>query len=265
MKSIKQIAKELFQISEEKKSRSGGAHEISIFSKVNRSNYKNQIITDIDNLAAYIDHTILKPETTKDDVIAICKEAQQYKFRSVCINPAYVKTASNNLTNIDVCSVVGFPLGANDTAIKASEAKLAIENGAKEIDMVINIGLLKSGYYDYVYEDIESVCDTCHQNNAILKVIIETCLLTREEKIIACLLAKKAGADFVKTSTGFSKDGAKVEDIKLMRKVVGPKMGVKASGGIHNAEEAKAMISAGANRIGASRSVKIVTENKRIK
>ena len=154
--------------------------------------------------------------------------------------------------------MVGFPLGASETAIKASEAKLAIEHGAKEIDMVINIGLLKSGEYDVVYDDILSVSETCHLNNAILKVILETCLLSEDEKIIACLLSKKAGADFVKTSTGFSSGGATKEDIALMREIVGPKMGVKASGGVRTKETALEMIAAGANRIGASSSIKII-------
>ena len=258
MKNIKEIAKNLFDIELEKPSRSGGNHEISIASLVDRSKFSDQLPKDFDNLAQYIDHTILKPNATIDDVIKVCNEAEEHKFRSVCVNPAYVKVAKENLPTVDVCSVIGFPLGASETAIKAAESKLAIEQGAKEIDMVINIGLLKSSEYQAVYDDIEMVCDTCHKNGAILKVIIETCLLTDEEKIIACLLSKKAGADFVKTSTGFSTAGAKVEDIELMRKVVGHKMGVKASGGVRNRETAIAMLKAGANRIGASSGIKII-------
>ena len=258
MKNIKEIAKNLFDIELEKPSRSGGAHEISIDSLVDRSNFTDQLPKDFEDLAQYIDHTILKPDATVDDVIKVCTEAEKHKFRSVCVNPTYVKIAKENLPTVDVCSVIGFPLGANETAIKAAETKLAIEQGAKEIDMVINIGLLKSNEYQAVYDDIEMVCDTCHKNGAILKVIIETCLLSKEEKIIACLLSKKAGADFVKTSTGFSSAGAKMEDIELMRKVVGNKMGVKASGGIKNRETAIKMLKAGANRIGASSGIKII-------
>ncbi len=260
MKSIKEIAVELFGITEEKPSRSGGEHVISIDSVIDRSNIPDQLPDDYENLNKYIDHTILKPDATPEDIIKVCNEAEKYKFRSVCVNPCYVKLAKENLPTIDVCSVIGFPLGANTTAIKAAEAKLAIEQGAKEIDMVINIGLLKSGDYDEVYEDILRVSNTVHSNGAILKVIIETCLLDYEEKVIACLLSKKAGADFVKTSTGFSSGGAEVEDVKLMRKVVGNKMGVKASGGIRDREKAIAMLKAGANRIGASSSIKIIKE-----
>ncbi len=260
MKTIKEIAVELFGIENQKPSRSGGEHEVSIESVVDRSNLPDMLPKDFENLNQYIDHTILKPDATIEDVIKVCNEAENYKFRSVCVNPGYVKLAYENLQTVDVCSVIGFPLGANTTAIKAAETKLAIENGAKEIDMVINIGLLKSAEYDEVYEDILTVCNTAHSNGAILKVIIETCLLDYEEKVIACLLSKKAGADFVKTSTGFSTGGATVEDIKLMRAVVGPKMGVKASGGIRSREKAIAMLKAGANRIGASSSVKIIGE-----
>ncbi len=260
MKTIKEIAIELFGIVDEKPSRSGGAHQVSINSVVDRTELPDQLPTDFENLNQYIDHTILKPDATVEQVIKVCEEAEKYRFRSVCVNPSYVKLAKENLQTVDVCSVIGFPLGANTTAIKAAETKLAIEHGAQEIDMVINIGLLKSGEYDEVYEDILTVCNTAHKNNAILKVIIETCLLNYEEKVIACLLSKKAGADFVKTSTGFSKGGATVEDIKLMREVVGSKMGVKASGGIRDRETAIAMLKAGANRIGASSSIKIVGE-----
>lgn len=211
-----------------------------------------------EQLAGMIDHTILKPDATEEQVIQVCREAEEYKFRSVCVNPCNVALVKENLQSVDVCSVIGFPLGANKTEIKAAETKQAIEDGAIEIDMVINVGKLKSGDFDYVLKDIQKVAETCHSNKAILKVIIETCLLTKDEKIKACELSKKVGADFVKTSTGFSSGGATVEDIKLMRMVVGKELGVKASGGVRDTETALAMIKAGATRIGASSSIKII-------
>ena len=207
-----------------------------------------------------IDHTILKPEATEAAVQKIIDEAQEYNFFSVCINPCWVAFASEQLadTDVAVCTVIGFPLGANTPEVKAYEAADAIKNGANEVDMVINIGALKSQQYDYVRQDIQGVVDAA-KGKALVKVIIETALLTDEEKVKACELAKEAGADFVKTSTGFSTGGAKVADIRLMRETVGPDMGVKASGGVHNAEEALAMIEAGATRIGASTGVAIVS------
>lgn len=207
-----------------------------------------------------IDHTILKPEATEAAVQKIIDEAKEYNFFSVCINPCWVAFASEQLadTDVAVCTVIGFPLGANTPEVKAYEATDAIKNGANEVDMVINIGALKSQQYDYVRQDIQGVVDAA-KGKALVKVIIETALLTDEEKVKACELAKEAGADFVKTSTGFSTGGAKVADIRLMRETVGPDMGVKASGGVHNAEEALAMIEAGATRIGASTGVAIVS------
>ncbi|EOL79550.1 deoxyribose-phosphate aldolase [Enterococcus faecalis EnGen0280] len=207
-----------------------------------------------------IDHTILKPEVTEAAVQKIIDEAKEYNFFSVCINPCWVAFASEQLadTDVAVCTVIGFPLGANTPEVKAYEAADAIKNGANEVDMVINIGALKSQQYDYVRQDIQGVVDAA-KGKALVKVIIETALLTDEEKVKACELAKEAGADFVKTSTGFSTGGAKVADIRLMRETVGPDMGVKASGGVHNAEEALAMIEAGATRIGASTGVAIVS------
>ncbi|EMW5567289.1 deoxyribose-phosphate aldolase [Enterococcus faecalis] len=207
-----------------------------------------------------IDHTILKPEATEAAVQKIIDEAKEYNFFSVCINPCWVAFASEQLadTDVAVCTVIGFPLGANTPEVKAYEAADAIKNGANEVDMVINIGALKSQQYDYVRQDIQGVVDVA-KGKALVKVIIETALLTDEEKVKACELAKEAGADFVKTSTGFSTGGAKVADIRLMRETVGPDMGVKASGGVHNAEEALAMIEAGATRIGASTGVAIVS------
>lgn len=207
-----------------------------------------------------IDHTILKPEATEAAVQKIIDEAKEYNFFSVCINPCWVAFASEQLadTDVAVCTVIGFPLGANTPEVKAYEAADAIKNGANEVDMVINIGALKSQQYDYVRQDIQGVVDAA-KGKALVKVIIETALLTDEEKVKACELAKEAGTDFVKTSTGFSTGGAKVADIRLMRETVGPDMGVKASGGVHNAEEALAMIEAGATRIGASTGVAIVS------
>ena len=207
-----------------------------------------------------IDHTILKPEATEAAVQKIIDEAKEYNFFSVCIKPCWVAFASEQLadTDVAVCTVIGFPLGANTPEVKAYEAADAIKNGANEVDMVINIGALKSQQYDYVRQDIQGVVDAA-KGKALVKVIIETALLTDEEKVKACELAKEAGADFVKTSTGFSTGGAKVADIRLMRETVGPDMGVKASGGVHNAEEALAMIEAGATRIGASTGVAIVS------
>jgi len=210
-------------------------------------------------LAKYFDHTILNPDATKEDVLDVCKEAKEHDFFSVCVNPYYVALVREALkgTDVKVTSVIGFPLGASVSEVKAFEAKRAIEDGANEIDMVINIAALKNKQYDYVQKDIEAVVKACGED-ALLKVIIETCLLTDEEKIKACSLAKEAKADYVKTSTGFSTGGATVEDVKLMRTTVGADMGVKASGGVRDAEKAKAVIDAGATRIGASSSVKIV-------
>jgi deoxyribose-phosphate aldolase len=209
-------------------------------------------------IGSIIDHTILKAEALESDVRKVCEEALKYKFASVCINPSNVPLVASLLkgSSVKVCTVIGFPLGANTMEVKAFETKDAIEKGAEEVDMVINIGKLKAGDYDYVKKDIEAVV-TAAKGKALTKVIIETCLLTHEEKTIACKLAKEAGADFVKTSTGFSKGGATPEDIKLMRSVVGPHMGVKASGGVRNTKDAEAVIEAGASRIGASASIAI--------
>lgn len=213
------------------------------------------------DLAKMIDHTLLKPEATKEEVIKLCAEAKKYTFASVCINPSYVSLSAKLLrdTPVKVCTVIGFPLGATSTASKAFEAEHALRDGAKEVDMVINVGMLKSGEYEYVENDIFAVVTTARRYGALSKVIMETALLTDEEKIKGCLLAKSAGADFVKTSTGFSKGGATVGDIALMRKVVGTAMGVKASGGVRTREDALAMVASGADRIGASASVKIVS------
>jgi deoxyribose-phosphate aldolase len=213
------------------------------------------------DLARYIDHTLLKPDATAEQVDKLCAEAEEHHFAAVCINPTWVKRAAEQLrgTGVSVASVIGFPFGAGTTAVKATETRQAVRDGAREIDMVINIGALKSGMYDLVREDIAAVSDACHEGGAINKVIIETALLTDEEKVIACKLALKAKADYVKTSTGYASGGATVFDVALMRETVGPKMGVKAAGGIRTAEDVNEMIAAGATRIGASAGVKIVT------
>ncbi len=213
-----------------------------------------------EELAKYIDHTNLKAYATRDDIKKLCEEAKEYGFYAVCVNPYRVKDAAEFLkgTDVKIASVVGFPLGATFTETKVQEAIMAINSGAEEIDMVINIGALKDGNHELVREDIKRVVDAAHDLNAKVKVIIETCYLSTEEKIKACELAKEAGADFVKTSTGFGTAGATVEDVRLMREQVGAEMGVKAAGGIHTGEEAMAMIEAGATRIGASRSVEII-------
>ena len=213
------------------------------------------------NIAKMIDHTALKPDTTKEEILKLTAEAKQYGFASVCVNPRWTKLASEELkdSGVNVCVVIGFPLGATTTKVKAFEAKGAIKGGATEVDMVINIGDLKDENYIYVGQDIKAVVAVA-KGKALVKVIIETCLLTDEEKVKACEIAKKAGADFVKTSTGFSTGGATVEDVKLMRKTVGEEMGVKASGGIHTREEALKMIEAGATRIGASAGIAIISE-----
>ncbi|NMA67738.1 MAG: deoxyribose-phosphate aldolase [Clostridiaceae bacterium] len=217
------------------------------------------MLIDKKELAKMIDHTLLKPDATKQQIKKICNEAREYGFASVCVNSCYAEFVSDELKGSDVktCVVVGFPLGSMLTDIKAFETREAIKNGAQEIDMVINVGALKDQDYYYVEKDIKAVVDAAC-GKAVVKVIIETCLLTDEEKVIACQLAQKAGAHFVKTSTGFSTGGATAKDVELMRKTVGNNMGVKASGGIRDYKKAVAMIEAGANRIGASSSVDIV-------
>lgn len=207
--------------------------------------------------AKLFDHTILKADAVKEQVAKICEEALEYGFASVCVNSYYTAFVAQRLkgSDVKVCTVVGFPLGQMSTAAKAAETKIAVADGAQEIDMVINVGALKDGEYDLVLTDIREVKKACGQ--ALLKVIIETCLLTQEEKIKACELSKEAGADFVKTSTGFSTGGAEAEDVALMRKTVGDTMGVKASGGIRDRETAQKMVEAGANRLGTSATVAI--------
>lgn len=209
-----------------------------------------------------IDHTLLKPEASRDDIRRVCDEALKYGFASVCVNPSNIAQAAELLrgSKTRACTVAGFPLGATLPQVKIYEAEQAIKLGAREIDMVINIGALKSGQQDLLDEDIRGVVAACHRGGAICKVILECALLTQDEKVRACHAAKQAAADFVKTSTGFGPGGATVEDVRLMRSVVGSEMGVKAAGGIRAFEDVRRMVEAGANRIGASASVKIIEE-----
>jgi deoxyribose-phosphate aldolase len=212
--------------------------------------------------AGLVDHTLLKPEASEADITRLCEEAAQYRFASVCVNPSWVKTSACVLrgSGVPVCTVVGFPLGATLADVKAYETRRAIFDGAREVDMVINIGALKSGDDCAVEYDIRSVVEAAHGEGVLVKTIIETALLTDEEKVRACLAAKRAGADFVKTSTGFAKGGATVADVALMRRTVGPELGVKAAGGVRGIADARAMLEAGATRIGASVGVKIAQE-----
>ena len=211
-------------------------------------------------LNRYFDHTLLKPDASSSGIIALCQDAKEYHFASVCVNPDFVPLAAEQLkgSDVKVCTVIGFPLGANDPAIKAAEAKKAVEDGAEEIDMVQNISMAKAHDYDFIEKEIRLIKEAC--SGKLLKVILETCLLEPEEIRECSLAAKRAGADFVKTSTGFSKGGATIEAVKIMREAVGPKMGVKASGGIHTREQMLALIEAGASRIGASSGVALIKE-----
>jgi deoxyribose-phosphate aldolase len=217
-------------------------------------------------VAPLIDHTLLKPEAARKDILKLCQEAVRFGFASVCVNPSYVSLAAEQVrgSSVKVCTVVAFPLGATLPQVKVFEAEQAVKLGAQEIDMVMNVGALKSGLDDQVELDIRGVVDVCHRGGAVCKVILETALLSHEEKIRACLAAKSAGADFVKTSTGFGPGGATAEDVALMRAVVGKEMGVKASGGVRSYEDLRKMVGAGATRIGASASVRIMEEARGI-
>lgn len=216
---------------------------------------------DPKSLAKYIDHTLLKQDASLAQIKKVCDEAREYQFASVCVNPSYIKAVAEFLKGSGVapCTVTGFPLGATTPEVKAYEASAAIASGATEVDMVVNVGAIKSGDWTLVEQDVKAVADAC-KGKALLKVIIETCLLTDEEKVKACLAAKSAGADYVKTSTGFSTGGATVDDVRLMRNTVGPDMGVKAAGGIRDLKTALAMIEAGATRLGASAGISILAE-----
>jgi deoxyribose-phosphate aldolase len=217
---------------------------------------------DEQQIAALIDHTLLKPEATASDILDICKQALEHNFASVCVNPYWVPLVHSQLrgSKVRTCSVIGFPLGANQTITKLEEARLATGQGASEIDMVINIGALRSGHSEVVADEIGQLAEAAHAAGAILKVILETGLLSAEQKSLACALSKQAAADFVKTSTGFSTGGATEADVKLMRSIVGPDLGVKASGGVRSLDALTRMVRAGANRIGTSSGVQIVAE-----
>jgi deoxyribose-phosphate aldolase len=234
------------------------------FSEFEKEKKLSELKLSSQDLAGMIDHTLLKPDATISEINQLCEEAIQYNFASVCVNPSYVETCFNLIksSNVKVCTVIGFPLGATTTRTKYLEAEESIKNGAEELDMVINVGKLKDGDYDFVFNDIKSIADLSKRHLCTSKVIFETCLLTDEEKVVASLLAKEAGLNFVKTSTGFSKSGATVHDVSLMKFVVGDKLQVKASGGIRSYEDAIAMINAGATRLGASAGVKIIAGQK---
>jgi deoxyribose-phosphate aldolase len=221
-------------------------------------------VSHLTDIARLIDHTILKADATRQDVLKVCAEALEYNFASVCVNAYWVSLVAHQLkgSSVKVCTVVGFPLGATSTESKVCEATSAIRQGAQEVDMVLNVGELRSGDLESVKVDIAAVAEACHANGAILKVILETALLDDKQKVIACELSKAAHADFVKTSTGFSTSGATVHDVELMRRIVGPDIGVKASGGIRTLEDFRSMVEAGANRVGASASVKIVEASR---
>ncbi len=231
------------------------------FTESEKSSEKRKTDVDKKELAGMIDHTLLKPEAALSEIKQLCEEAKQHNFASVCVNPSYVSTCFDLLksSNVKVCTVIGFPLGATTTQSKFYEAEEAIKNGAEELDMVINIGRLRDKDYDYVYNDLKTIADISKKYLCTSKVILETCLLTDDEKVAACLIAKEAGLDFVKTSTGFSKAGATVRDVALMKFVVGDKHRVKAAGGIRSYDDAAAMINAGADRLGASAGIKIIS------
>lgn len=215
---------------------------------------------DTADLASYIDHTLLKPDASREDILRVCEEAAQHRFKSVCVNPIWVSTVHTALkdTGVDTCSVIGFPLGATTTEVKVFEAQGALQDGADEIDMVIDVAAARRGDREALVRDIGAVAEAVHEAGGILKVIIETALLTDEQKVLACEASVEAGADFVKTSTGFNGGGATAGDVALMRRTVGPELGVKASGGVRSREDALAMIDAGATRIGASSGIAIV-------
>ncbi len=273
---IEQITHEVMVLVEEGRPDVGG-EESGLETQLSRRNYVDRVqpvvkagadrvastlgIVPADrSLSHLIDHTLLRPDATHDEIAQLCYEARKHGFASVCVNPSHVKLCADLLKGSDVltCTVVGFPLGATSTEAKTFEAQKAVRDGAKEVDMVINVGALKSRDYELVEHDIASVATAVHAGGAILKVIVEAALLTDDEKVAASQLAKVAGADFVKTSTGFGPGGATAEDVSLMRRVVGPKIGVKASGGIRTRADVQKMVEAGATRIGASASVKIV-------
>ena len=237
---------------------------LSNFLKTEKSLTKSDKMISVDVIASMIDHTLLKPEATQKEIEQLCEEATKHNFASVCVNPSYVSYCFDKIksSSVRVCTVIGFPLGATTTQTKVVEAEEAVKNGCEELDMVINVGKLKDKDYNFIFNDVKSVADLAKKYMCKLKVILETCLLTDEEKVAACLISKEAGADFVKTSTGFSKGGATVHDVALMKYIVGHNLGVKASGGIRTYDDAVGMINAGASRLGASAGVKIISNQE---
>ena len=256
MNQIEEIAKKYQLVDENTSCRCNAEHVFCLNCTKCRAMEEDKIPTDFENLCQYIDHTILKPDALSKDIIKLCEEANTFNFKSVCVNPCHVKLAKQHIKSSKICSVVGFPLGCNDISVKMVESVKAISDGANEVDLVQNIAAIKE------FNDVSSIQNMnefvqklCFDSNIILKIIIETCLLNFEEIVLSSLIAKKCGADFVKTSTGFSTKGADVEDVKLIRRTVGNKMGVKASGGIRTKDDAIAMLKAGANRLGMSNSM----------
>ena len=260
MSDIKEIAMSIFALEEEVLCKEAPEHHACLFCNKCREFCEDQVAYDLSTISQYIDHTLLRADATSSDIYQLCDEADSFRFKNVCVNPAFINLLRSYTFPPPICTVIGFPFGANTTETKAFETKNAIILGVEEIDMVINIGALKEKNYQYIFDEICQIANLCTDSNVLLKVILETCLLTEEETVKGCLIAKKAGADFVKTSTGASRAGADVETVRLMRRVVGNKMGVKASGGIKTKADAIAMIEAGANRIGTSSSVSIMKE-----
>jgi deoxyribose-phosphate aldolase len=257
MESIKDIAIRVFHLVDPKPCHCSGAHEVCLHCRMCHHG-RPPVEVDVDNPAPYIDHTLLRPDALPREIDTLCAEAEKHGFASVCVNPLFIKSAASALKSVPACSVIGFPLGSHLTQTKVSECVEAICDGASEIDMVIAQGLLKAGLYAEVENDIAAVVVACRNHGALLKVIQENCNLTDEEKVIACLLSKHAGAEYVKTSTGFGSGGATEHDVRLMRSVVGPHLGVKAAGGIRDRATAQAMLRAGADRIGSSKSLAII-------
>jgi deoxyribose-phosphate aldolase len=260
MFDIKEIALSLFSLEEGTRCKDITEHQVCLFCNKCRAERGDQMPTELLSLNQYIEHTILRANATSSDIFRLCEEADIYGFRCVCVNPTFINLVRNSPYSPPICTVIGFPLGANTIETKAFEAKNAIVFGVKEIDMVMNIGALKEGNYGYVFDEIAQIANLCKDSDVLLKVILEISLLTKEEIIKACLIAKKAGADFVKTSTSFSTSGADIETVRLMREIVGHKVGIKASGGIKTKATVIAMLKAGANRIGTSSSVNIMND-----
>jgi len=260
MTNVKDLAMLMFSLEADFRCKEAGEHIVCLRCIKCRESFEDQVVDDITSINQYIDHTLLSANATSSAIYQLCEEADKFRFKNICVNPAFINLLRNHTFPPPICTVIGFPLGANTSETKTFEAKNAIILGVSEIDMVINIGALKEDNHQYIYDEICQIANLCADSNVVLKVILETCLLTEMEIIKGCLIAKRAGADFVKTSTGFSTAGADTKSVELMRRVVGKKIGVKASGGIKTKADALAMIKAGANRIGTSNSVSIMKE-----